>query len=271
MTVISPPFHRGECAIQARVGVREKIKLSGVRGIRDYMPDQHREFFAQLPLLFLSSSDARERPWASVLIGQPGFVQSPDKKTLRVTVKPIPGDPLISNLHDGSAVGGLGIEFHSRRRNRVNGKVGMSHGGDGFTIHVDQSFGNCPKYIQARQLRFPPTELPSSRIRPIRYLDRLDGRSSALLTRSDTFFIASQHGVNPSDRSHGLDLSHRGGRPGFVQLQNDGALVWSDYRGNSFFNTLGNIELDPRCGLLFIDFSNGDTLQLSGRAEIVWD
>jgi hypothetical protein len=102
-------------------------------------------------------------------------------------VEPIPGYPLISDLHNGSAVGGLGIEFHSRRRNRVNGKVSMSHGGDGFTIHVDQSFGNCPKYIQARQLRFPPTELPCSRIRPIRHLDRLDGLFPALLTRSDTF------------------------------------------------------------------------------------
>ena len=37
------------------------------------------------------------------------------------------------------------------------------------------------------------------------------------------------------------------------------------------FNTLGNITLNPNTGLLFIDFERNRTLQITGRAEIVWD
>ena len=44
-----------------------------------------------------------------------------------------------------------------------------------------------------------------------------------------------------------------------------------DYRGNLMFNTLGNIAAHPHAGLLFIDYDSGDLLQLTGRAEIVWD
>ena len=37
------------------------------------------------------------------------------------------------------------------------------------------------------------------------------------------------------------------------------------------FQTLGNIAVNPQAGLLFIDFKTGRTLQLTGRAHIVWD
>jgi hypothetical protein len=48
-------------------------------------------------------------------------------------------------------------------------------------------------------------------------------------------------------------------------------LLWPDYSGNNMFQTLGNLALNPACGLLFLDFENGSTLQLSGRAEVLWD
>ncbi len=37
------------------------------------------------------------------------------------------------------------------------------------------------------------------------------------------------------------------------------------------FQTLGNLVVDPRAGLLFIDFEQGWTLQLTGKASIIWD
>ena len=37
------------------------------------------------------------------------------------------------------------------------------------------------------------------------------------------------------------------------------------------FNTLGNITENPNCGLLFLDFEQGGTTQLSGVADIIWD
>jgi hypothetical protein len=46
-TTHSSPFHRGEQAAQQRLGVREQMERFGSRVIRDYMPDQHREFYGQ--------------------------------------------------------------------------------------------------------------------------------------------------------------------------------------------------------------------------------
>ncbi|MBD2020206.1 pyridoxamine 5'-phosphate oxidase family protein, partial [Leptolyngbya sp. FACHB-36] len=80
----------------------------------------------------------------------------------------------------------------------------------------------------------------------------------------DTFFIASLH------PTHGADASHRGGYPGFVQVDSE-RLVFPDYSGNNMFNTLGNLQVNPSAGLLFIDFEQGHTLQLTGSATIVWE
>jgi hypothetical protein len=85
------------------------------------------------------------------------------------------------------------------------------------------------------------------------------------IREADTFFVASSH----SDG--GVDASHRGGNPGFVQVVNESRLVWPDYSGNMMFQTLGNIAVNPRTGLLFIDFKKGDTLQLTGQASINWE
>jgi predicted pyridoxine 5'-phosphate oxidase superfamily flavin-nucleotide-binding protein len=100
--------------------------------------------------------------------------------------------------------------------------------------------------------------------------NRLDITASALITRADTFFIASSY-TGSEDPRHGADVSHRGGRPGFVQITDDDTLLFPDYRGNFLFNTLGNLLVNPRCGLLFLDFDSGDALYLTGRGEILWE
>ena len=66
-------------------------------------------------------------------------------------------------------------------------------------------------------------------------------------------------------------MSHRGGKPGFVRVDADGTLTVPDFSGNNFFNTLGNLALNPRAGLLFADFASGDLLHVAGTAEIIWD
>ncbi len=95
------PFHQGERAIQERVGNREKIEGYGRRGIRDFMPDQHREFFAQLRMFLIGVTDAQQRPWASALFGEPGFVHSPDPKRLHVAI-PATADHVVDNSRRGS-------------------------------------------------------------------------------------------------------------------------------------------------------------------------
>jgi len=264
------PFHPGEQAMQTRAGSPHRIEEVGRRLIRDFMPDQHRTFFAQLPLFIVATLDEKGCPWASPLVGPPGFLYSPNPQHLHVAVRPLSGDPLNETLRDGASIGGLGIEFHTRRRNRINGTVALDADGVGFTIHVTQSFGNCAQYIQARQFHFAsPSDRPSE-LRPAQRHDRLAAPARALITRADTFFIASSY-TAPSDPRHGPDVSHRGGRPGFVQIRDAHTLLFPDYRGNFLFNTLGNIVTNPRCGLLFLDFDSGDTLQLTGRGEVLWE
>lgn len=270
MTGGHSPFHAGEREIQERVGMREKIEGYGRRGIRDHMPEQHRQFFERLEYFFVGSVDAHRRVWASVLTGAPGFIRAPSPTTLRVAAVPAAGDALRDSLREGAPIGGLGIELHTRRRNRVNGRVSLELGAPGFAIHVEQSFGNCPQYIQARRLRSPAQAAAGS---PVRFekSDRIPDAARALIGACDTFFVASHYAGDACDRGHGVDVSHRGGRPGILRAIDDRTLVWPEYRGNFFFNTLGNLARNPHCGLLMPGFNTGDTLQLTGHAEILWD
>lgn len=255
------PFHRGERAVHLKAGVGAKMAVIGPRALRDHMDEQHRTFFEQLPFVIVGSVDDAGQPWASVLAGTPGFMRASADR-LTVSALPLPGDPLV--LAPGRALGMLGIEPHTRRRNRMNGVV-ASVDATGFSVRVQQSFGNCPKYIQAREATFTP-RAPGETLRSA----GLEADALRMLRAADTFFIASAYAGGGDARSHGVDVSHRGGNPGFIRVE-DGVLRIPDYAGNNYFNTLGNLAVNPRAGLLVIDFDSGDLLQVAVRAEVVWE
>lgn len=259
------PFHAGEQAVHERLGIRERMVGLGQRVIRTAMPEQHQRFFEQLPFMLAGSVDGAGRPWASVLVGQPGFVRAPGAKRLDFHARPIPGDPLADGLAPGAQLGFLGIELHTRRRNRVNGHV-VALDTDGFSIEVEQSVGNCPQYIQGREFTWV-RDADDLRPRGTEALTALDADARALIQRSDTLFIATHAPASAG----GADVSHRGGRPGFVKVEDDRSVLVPDFTGNFFFMTLGNLQLNPRAGVLFIDFDTGDLLTLTGTAEVVWD
>lgn len=269
----APAFHEGERAAQARVGaaVRERMEEIGPRVIRDFMPDQHREFFEQLPFVIAGTVDAGGQPWASVLAQPPGFIHSPDARHLTLRAQPLAGDPLQQTLADGAAIGLLGIEPHTRRRNRMNGIVRGLHA-EGFAVELSQSFGNCPKYIQAREPVY--VERPTSATGPVVHESaQLNDAARRMMEQADTLFIATAYAGDGAraGRAGGVDVSHRGGKPGFVRVDADGTLTVPDFVGNYFFNTLGNLVVNPRAGLLFVDFDTGDLLYLAVTADIVWD
>jgi predicted pyridoxine 5'-phosphate oxidase superfamily flavin-nucleotide-binding protein len=269
MTGAMSPFHAGEQTIQSLAGVRDRIERKGHAVIRDYMPEQHRAFFAALPVMVVGLADQNGHPWATTLSGPPGFMNSADEKRLVINAWPDPGDPLRSCIRDGAPVGGLGIEFSTRRRNRINGRIENCTIGKGFSIRVQQSFGNCPKYIQARneRPRLCSRPAPESRMAP-----HLGDNEISFIAEADTFFIASRSAqLDQMESSQGLDVSHRGGLPGFVQVVSRTELCFPDFSGNLLFNTLGNLEADSRAGLLFIDFQRGGMLHIIGRARISWD
>src|ERR1700730_6172626 len=153
MTTAKSPFHAGEQTIQSLAGVRDRIERKGRAVIRDYMPEQHRAFFAALPFMVVGLADQNGHPWATTLSGPPEFIDSTEEKLLCIKAWLDPGDPLHSCIRDGVPVGGLGIELSTRRRNRINGRIENCIIDAGFSIRVQQSFGNCPKYIQARTER----------------------------------------------------------------------------------------------------------------------
>ncbi len=246
------PFHEGELALQTRAGSRAQLARHGRRIIRRSMPDQHRELFEKLPMILTGTIDRDGSPWASVLTGYPGFIRTPDEYTLQIDAVPAFADPLQANLSVGAPIGLLGIELPTRRRNRANGTVTAIRE-DGFDVHVEQSFGNCPQYIQTRTPTC--TSKPGSVALPRPVLNEsrlLSARARTLIEGADTFFIASAAAqARGDDEVNGCDVSHRGGSAGFVRVaESDGqtTLYVPDYRGNFFFNTLGNITANPRAG-----------------------
>ncbi|MEL7034266.1 MAG: pyridoxamine 5'-phosphate oxidase family protein [Cyanobacteria bacterium J06592_8] len=262
------PFHAGELAIQARLGAQEQMDKQGRRVIREFMPEQHRQFFAQLPYLIVGTVDSSGDLWASILVGEPGFLSSPDQQTLRVKTKPLFGDPLATTLAEGIDIGLLGIELNTRRRNRLNGVVNTTDI-EGFEVKVTQSFGNCPQYIQSRLFEWVEYDLATSK--PIHEINLFGEAEQAIITAADTLFIATAYQDKSAGLASGVDVSHRGGKPGFVRIDQNNTLTVPDFVGNCHFNTFGNIELNPHAGLLFIDFEQGNLLYLTGDAEVIWE
>lgn len=261
------PFHDGEVALQASVGVAERMEQFGRRAIREYMPDQHREFYHQLPFIVLGSVDGAGDAWVTLISGRPGFMTSPDAKVLKIETWLDPDDPATPGLNDDQAVGLLGIEFHTRRRNRMNGVV-RHKGPQGFQVEVEHSFGNCPQYIQLRDYQFlrdpsvaTPSPMPGT-------TDLSFENMRSLIESADTFFVSS---YIEDERGRHVDASHRGGKPGFVRVNNDGSLTIPDFAGNLLFNTLGNFLVNPKAGLVFPSFETGNMLHLTGDVELVLD
>ncbi len=250
-------FHADELIAQAHAG----HVLGGTPAIRPFMPEQHRLFFAGLPYLLIGTADAAGAPVATLLTGAPGFVQSPDATHLAIAAALDPTDPAVGSLVPGAEAGILGIDLATRRRNRANGRI-VGRDRDGLAVAVDQSFGNCPQYIQRRAVEPVPRRPGSTEI-----LSALDTEAEALIDAADTLFVAtrSRDGL----REGGADISHRGGRPGFVRRRGN-VLTVPDFSGNRYFNTLGNLIGEPRAAVLFLDFASGDLLVLQGRTEIDW-
>jgi predicted pyridoxine 5'-phosphate oxidase superfamily flavin-nucleotide-binding protein len=262
---IENPFHEGELAVQERANEVEEGHLNG-RVIADSIMKGALNFVAQQPMVVLGSVDDKENVWASVLFGPPGFVTDPNDRRVEIDLSRAAineHDPFWKNIQHNPRIGALFIELPIRRRLRINGEISRSPA-DRLLLQVAESFPNCPKYIQRRYVQIETVE------RSEKAPSTIDGHSlsreqAALIEASDTFFVASAH------PRRGVDTSHRGGPPGFVEVVDERTLRIPDYVGNSMFNTLGNFTVNPHAGLVFLDFERNRMLQLIGRTEILWD
>lgn len=261
------PYHAGEIAVQARAGVRAMAERIG-NGIHAVIPPVAAAFVAAQRMAVLAAADREGRVWASLLGGEPGFLHAADERTLRIVAGPAPGGPLHGQVESGAAVGVLAIDLATRRRMRLNGTAEWESGGGALVVRAAEVYSNCPKYIQARDAEEEEdgeSGREDGEAGAPRVSDALSEAHRAWVAGADTFFVASRA------PGGGADASHRGGRSGFVRVEDPRTLLFPDYAGNSMFNTLGNLAADPACGLLFPDFGRGAALHLSGRAEIVWE
>jgi predicted pyridoxine 5'-phosphate oxidase superfamily flavin-nucleotide-binding protein len=260
---VASPFHAGERAVQDRVGVRQNADKIG-NGIRAAFPDGAAAAIAEQRLAIVAAVDLDGAVWASALAGPPGFLDVDADGTLHVRAQLPADDPLAPRLAAGGPLGLVVFDPANRRRVRVNGDATPAPDG-GIRVRPRQVYGNCPRYIQRRA---PLHDAAGADAVPGAVVagDALTPEQATRLARTDTFFVATVH------PDAGLDASHRGGTPGFVCVATDGrALAWPDYAGNTMFQTLGNLAVDPRAGLLVLDFERGDALQVSGTARVDWD
>lgn len=263
----SSPFHKGEREMQDRAGLHRSMEAIGKNAIRPFMPDQHRAFYEQMPFILVGSVDGDGWPWASMLTGGPNFITSPTDTRLDIDAQPLDDDPLRANLVTGSPVGLLGIELSTRRRNRMNATV-KTTAEKGMSLDVVQSFGNCPQYIQTRDIQFVRDARNAVERAPTDTFTGLDAAAQAFIGQANSFYVASASDVAENPMANGVDVSHRGGQSGFLKVEGNTILV-PDFSGNNFFNTLGNFLVNPKAGLLFPDFSTGDVLMLTGTTEVL--
>lgn len=257
---LASSWHAGEREMQRRAGVDETLAGLDVRILRNNLSPVQQAFYARLSYAVLGSVDRDGAPWATMIEGSPGFLAAHGSFALDVTLQRQASDPADEGLEQGNAIGMIGIDLATRRRLRMNGHIARWSPGV-FRLAIDQSFGNCPKYIQARDASF----VPSTDHRPVvvaEALAALDEQALALIASSDTFFVASYVDREGGERQ--VDVSHRGGLPGFMRVEADGVLTVPEFPGNTFYNTLGNFLLNPRAGLWCADFRTGDVLQMTG-------
>jgi predicted pyridoxine 5'-phosphate oxidase superfamily flavin-nucleotide-binding protein len=251
--------HEGEQAVQRRAG--EGHEGWGSPMFTADIPPGFADFMYRQRLIAIAVPDDRGAVWCTVLTGDQGFVDATGDRTIVIHALPPEDDPVRQafDSHPTSRdVGMVVMSPDTLRRVKVNGAARRD--GSTLLLRTEQVLGNCPKYLQLRTV----TGSAPSLDRTVRTGTELSADQYTAITRADTFFIGSY-----SPR-HGVDANHRGGQPGFVTVIDSRTVAWPDYVGNSFYMTLGNMELNPRCGLVFLDWTTGATLQLTGTGRIDW-
>jgi hypothetical protein len=253
-------YHEGEIAVQQRTGERAIAERRAAM-VGERLVEGARVFLAEQELVAVSAIGPDHALVASVWCGDRGFLRS-DESGERVAViskldRTLDVDPVRPLLREDVPFGMLAMDLESRRRLRINGRVERLDLA-GLSVRVGEVFGNCPKYIQRRSRSDVDADGTASP--PVVSGHAVDAARRAFIERTDTAFVGSIH------ERRGLDISHRGGRPGFIVVEGDRVLRIPDYAGNAMYLTLGNFEVDPRAAVALVDFERRRVLSISGSA-----
>ncbi|KAH7101469.1 hypothetical protein BKA62DRAFT_657195 [Auriculariales sp. MPI-PUGE-AT-0066] len=282
-------WHPGERSIRTRLQMPPNTDVA-YTWIAGEMSEQHFIFHtSNLHFLPFVTLDATGRPWGGILTGEkglPGFIKLSERtpeSLLKVSAKPWIGDPLAENLKSSSKdrilAAGIGVEWSTRRRNKLAGYIKaetVSWRKDGkvdFDLVVNEAIGNCPKYITIRKLESHPDTAPHVKYKEDNVAEghRLPDELVELITQADTVFFGTSYHASEEDAarlpSH-LGMNQRGGRPGFVRVSPlDGRTVYlPDFSGNRIMTSLGNVEASKQASLTFVSWLTGDVLYITGDA-----
>ena len=254
-------------------------------------------------LLALGTLDAEDWPWTTVWGGDPPLAQQVAKNTLGIRADVDASfDPFVQAVWQGKdngevvgaegeqggrMISGLSIQLEQRSRLKLYGRMLASalntdeeaqaptgnmdkipaNGRAGHAqliIHIEQSLGNCPKYLNKKRIT---SHKPSPRL--LSTASHLSQEAMNLVSKADVFFVSSAHAHED------MDTNHRGGPPGFIRVQQPAdenepsTIVWPEYSGNNLYQTLGNLMATPRAGIAIPDFETGDVLYLTGDTEVL--
>lgn len=248
------------------------------------------------PLLAIGTLDSDSRPWTALWGGVSGFSEPlgggfVGTRTL-VDGKFDPvvqalvggkekGETLQAEAGEGKMLSGLAIYLVTRKRVKIAGKMAAGtlrdvevelEGNEAAELpsdipktqsqiqlvtKIEQSLGNCPKYLNQYELK--PALVTASILSEGPELSK-EGR--ALIDKADMFFLSTS-------RDTDMDTNHRGGPPGFVRTISPTCIIYPEYSGNRLYQSLGNLQLNPRIGITVPDYETGDVLYTTGEAEIL--
>jgi len=102
----------------------------------------------------------------------------------------------------------------------------------------------------------------ADRLEEVTLHDRFLPHDREMIESCDMFFLAT------ADADGWPDVSYKGGLPGFIRVVDDQTLAFPHYDGNGMFKSLGNIRVNPKVGLLFIDFEEPSRTRVQGSATV---
>ncbi|TFB00505.1 hypothetical protein CCMA1212_007937 [Trichoderma ghanense] len=241
-------------------------------------------------LVALGTLDDQGRPWTTVWGGERGFARPVAEGVLGLkSAVNKEHDPVytafwgsstekrgggsdeegIVRPEGGKMMSALSIDLETRDRVKLAGRLiaGADIRGPESEVqlafHVEESLGNCPKYINKKAIE---TVVPQPELVPGGPGGMLPSEAVALIENADMFFLSSTNGVS-------MDTNHRGGTRGFIRvLKNDEdgvELVYPEYSGNRLYQSLGNLKVNPLIGLVIPDYTTSDALYLTGRSTIL--
>ncbi|KAM7199631.1 hypothetical protein V8F33_004283 [Rhypophila sp. PSN 637] len=253
---------------------------------------------SESPIVALGTLDQEGNIWTTLWGGEKGFARPVARNVLALqSLLSVKGDPFLGALlqldennnalkggvikpaGEGKMMSGLSVDLETRDRVKLAGRVLVAsldnNSGESeraavreiqLAMVVDEGLGNCPKYMNRKEIH---AHVPNPTVIGLKGGLKLTNQALDLIEQADMMFMSTTNGKT-------MDTNIRGGPAGFIRvLRNqdgdDGGviLVYPEYSGNQLYQSIGNLQVDNRIGVVIPDFETSDVLYLTGETELL--